>query len=105
MGCVFPERWRAPTPNKFGSCHRDAATAHDNTGQNQNLGASKLIGPCVRAAFGGICLRKSRRDASGTKPVRARILAPVQCALSRAHSGSQTVSAVPLRGYEIPAGT
>ena len=40
--------------------------------QNQKLEALKLSGPAVRVALGGICLRKSRRDASGTKGVYAR---------------------------------
>jgi hypothetical protein len=36
--------------------------------RSRNSGALKLSGPRVTVAFGGIRLRKSRRDASGTKP-------------------------------------
>ena len=41
-------------------------------GQNQILGAFGLRNPVVGVALGVRCGRKSRRDASGTKPVAAR---------------------------------
>jgi hypothetical protein len=40
--------------------------------QNQNLDAVRFSDPAVAVALGASCVRKSRRDASGTRPGCAR---------------------------------